>query len=169
MCKYEKICSIAYYQAQFSPCKNKHGCVITKGSKVYAVGYNNPRSTFLNKKDCSQHAEMAAVTSLINKYIRRNPRKYKAKNNKYDLSSFTIWCIRIPNDKSRLDNYELYDSGPCSICVKRLNEFGFKDIIYSNNEGVMVKDNIKTYNKVHITSASYNRQLNKKKKTHIVI
>ena len=54
------------------------GAMIVKGSKIYARGYNNnTRTTFLNMKDCSQHAEMAAATQFINSVVKKNPKKYR--------------------------------------------------------------------------------------------
>lgn len=77
MSKIEKFRSLAREQALLSPSKFKHGAIITRGNKVYAVGFNNPRTTFLKKKDCCQHAEMAAATSFINSIVRRHPDRYR--------------------------------------------------------------------------------------------
>ena len=52
------------------------GAMIVKGNKIYARGCNNKRTSFLNMKDCSQHAEMAAAANFINNVVRRNPKKY---------------------------------------------------------------------------------------------
>ena len=54
----------------------RHGSLITRGSHIYATGFNNPRSSFLGKTDYCQHAEMAAATTFINSYVRRKGSKY---------------------------------------------------------------------------------------------
>ena len=61
-----------------SDCRQMVGAMIVKGNKIHATGYNNcERTTFLDIKDHSQHAEMAAATKFINSVVRRNPNKYR--------------------------------------------------------------------------------------------
>ncbi len=76
MSKIQKLRDAAMEQAFRSPSKFKHGALVCKGNKIYATGFNNPRTTFLNKKDCCQHAEMAAVSYFMNNVVRRHPQKY---------------------------------------------------------------------------------------------
>ena len=76
MSRIERFRSAAIEQALLSESKFKHGAIVTKGNKIYASGFNNPRTSFLNKKDCCQHAEMAAATQFINKIVRRHQKRY---------------------------------------------------------------------------------------------
>ena len=76
------MCRISHLQqettvcAHNSKCHVRVGAMIVKGNKIYARGCNNKRTRFLNMRDCSQHAEMAAATHFINTVVRRNPKKY---------------------------------------------------------------------------------------------
>lgn len=88
MSKIQKMANLAREQALLSDAKNKHGSIITKGNRVYSYGYNNPRSAFLNKLDCCQHAEMAAATNFINSIVRRSPEKHLVQG-KYQRQEIT--------------------------------------------------------------------------------
>ena len=137
----------------------KHGALVTKGNQVYSKGFNNNRNKFLNIYDKCQHAEMSAVTKFINGYVVKNKNKYRHKckknkyRSKYDLKDFTVWCVRIPNDKKRQANMENVSSGPCLLCLQRLKEYGFGKIAYSNKHGDIEICKIRSYKKIHLSSA----------------
>lgn len=52
------------------------------------------------------------------------------------------------------------DSSPCYICAKRLFKLGFGKIVYSNDKGIMVKEKISEYSKVHLCSSQRVRTTN---------
>ena len=45
------------------------------------------------------------------------------------------------------------NSGPCIVCLKRLREFGFGKIAFSNNDGNIEIHKISKYTHSHFTSA----------------
>jgi deoxycytidylate deaminase len=69
--KQSKLLSLAANAAQNSTLKYRHGCIISKGNKVIAEGYNHERSSFNNQSFCSFHAEVdackKAMSSLFGK------------------------------------------------------------------------------------------------------
>ena len=77
MCKIDSLQNKTTVCALDSKCRMMVGAMIVKGSKVYATGYNNKRTSFMGMRDCSQHAEMAAVSKFMNTVVRRNPKKYR--------------------------------------------------------------------------------------------
>ena len=167
--RYDKFKMMASEEAKLSPNKIKHGALIIKGNKIVAKGFNNPRSSFLKKKDYCQHAEMAAVTSFINTVVRKNPKKFTPfsySNRKshplYNLKDYTVLVVRIPNDKCKLDQYVTVDSSPCLVCAKRMCKLGFGKLVYSNNNNELVVVKSDHYDKVHLCSAQRTRRTSKK-------
>tara|TARA_B110000208_G_scaffold136643_1_gene165123 strand:- start:2587 stop:2847 length:261 start_codon:yes stop_codon:yes gene_type:complete len=66
------------HNASKSTAHYKHGAIITKNGKIYASGFNNPRTSIIgNELDCCEHAEMAAARQFINIHVRSNPNKYR--------------------------------------------------------------------------------------------
>ena len=175
-CRYDKFKVIASNEAKLSPNKIKHGALIIKGNKIVAKGFNNPRSTFLKKKDYCQHAEMAAATSFINSVVRKNPTKFTPvhySNRKTDplfnLKDYAVLVVRIPNDEEKREKFITVDSSPCLICAKRMFKLGFGKLIYSNNDNSLEVVKLQYYNKVHICSAQRTRKTDKNKYGHIII
>lgn len=70
----------------------------------------------------------------------------------YNLKDFTVWCVRVPGDKLRQERMENTNSGPCIVCLKRLREFGFGKIAFSNQNGEIEIHKIKEYSYTHFTS-----------------
>ena len=89
---------------------------------------------------------------------------------KYNLKDFTVWCVRVPSDPSR-EHLNVH-SGPCIVCLKRLREFGFGKIAFSNDKSEIEVHKLNTYNHAHFTSAQRmqligNREILNKKKQSI--
>jgi len=76
MCKIKNLQRLTTNCALDSDCQMMVGAMIVRGSRVYSTGFNNKRTTFLNMRDCSQHAEMAAASHFINTVVKKNPKKY---------------------------------------------------------------------------------------------
>ena len=62
---HSRILNLAGDAASHSQLKNRHGCVITKGKKKIAVGYNHDRSVDKGKLCCSFHAEKDACHRML--------------------------------------------------------------------------------------------------------
>jgi len=110
---------IAIKEAEKSNFKHRHGCVIFKGSKIIATGYNEIR------------------------HCQRLDRKYKRWVNSLHAEQKTIifsdvsvkrcslLVIRI-NNKGKLCN-----SKPCRLCMGLINDVGISKVYYSDSDGVV--------------------------------
>ena len=58
----------------------------------------------------------------------------------YDLKKYIIWCVRNIGDRELMDKGIKMNSSsaPCYICVKRLLNFGFQKMGYTDNNGNMI-------------------------------
>lgn len=101
--------------AQKSDMLHKHGCVIVKNGTIISSGFN---SSFSNnkKKKCqyisSLHAEMSAISNC----------------NKQLICDSDLYIIRFGASSA------LRYSKPCSICAKKIEKAGIKNVFYSINE-----------------------------------
>ena len=150
-----KITNLAFEQAELSQCKNKHGAIITKGSKIICKGFNNPRTKFLNMINCCSHAEMDVMRKFINSYYIPKYGKINVlnRNNKTNLGSYILWVIRISNPRSNNLESTLTMSQPCKECTKLLKNIGFKKIGYSDSNGDIVIKKISELDTDHISDA----------------
>jgi deoxycytidylate deaminase len=148
-----KMANIAYDQAILSPCRYKHGAVISKGSKVISLGFNNPRSKYLNYNDGCSHAEMDVATRFINGFYRKKKSYCNCKKNSDKLNNYIIWVVRISNPNSEHLESEITGSKPCSECVKKLLYLGFQKIGYSDNHGNIIVENLNNIKTDHQSNA----------------
>jgi deoxycytidylate deaminase len=137
MCRTLKFSNSAYNISEFSQQKFKHGCVITKNSKVVTYGFNQGSRTKMNNKirTCI-HAEIDAAHKLIKILKKKHGRNYSRQ-----LKKHTIWVVRCPNYKH--EEIEFVESKPCYYCTKDLIEMGFEKIAYSNSKNEIVQDKLK--------------------------
>ena len=143
MCRKEKFADLAYQQALESNMKFKHGAIITKGSKIVAKGNNiGTRTKILGQIQGCVHAEMSVANKLMNCIIRK-------KDNK-NLSKYTIWVVRINNDKKTSQKY--VNSKPCLFCSRKLMKLGFTKIGYSDDNGKIVVDFLRNIDNQIISS-----------------
>ena len=156
------IINLCYKEAIKSKCLYKLGCVITKGNKILCSSFNdNMRTSYNGNITCCRHAEMGAVDQLFNRFIRRNLNKFKLKRYKnskqhrrfYNLSKYTLHVFRIPNDLLLRKKKVIKKSKPCKRCSDKLRDMGFRKICYSNDEGDIIKDDLRKY-KTEYLSAS---------------
>ena len=150
--KQHKISHIAYTEALKSKCKMKHGAVITKGSKIICKGYNSSRSKYLNHNKGCMHAEVA-VAKEFEKMIKKKHswRCIKTKNNKYNLSGYTLWVVRASMRTEDLNNLKCTESRPCQNCTCYLKKLGFKKIAYSDSNGNINIVNLNSYHNDHLS------------------
>jgi hypothetical protein len=82
----------------------------------------------------------------------------------YNLSKFTVWCVRVSHSELTADNKHIknLESGPCIICKQRLSHLGFGKIAFSNIKGEIEIHKLKDYNKVHIIN-NHRRFIKQKK------
>ena len=78
MTRISRMRQVLINNANKSTARYKHGAIITKNGKIYANGFNNPRTSIIgNELDCCEHAEMAAAREFINIHVKSNPNKYR--------------------------------------------------------------------------------------------
>ena len=142
MCITTRIQNEAFNIAHKSTQRYKHGAVISKGSKVISLGFNNPRSKYLNYNDGCSHAEMDVARRFINGFYRKKKSYCNCKKNSDKLNSYIIWVVRISNPNSEHLESEITGSKPCSECVKKLLYLGFQKIGYSDNQGNIIVENL---------------------------
>jgi deoxycytidylate deaminase len=104
--------------AMKSSMRHKHGCIARYGKSVVASGYNHETNAGL-KEVWSLHAEAEVLKELQRVY----------KDDRRKIQKCKVYVVRISNEK---DIYKM--SKPCSICKRRLEEFGIKEIYYSDIE-----------------------------------
>jgi tRNA(Arg) A34 adenosine deaminase TadA len=148
----ERFLQNAILQAEKSAMNMRHGALITNGSKVICAKHNTGNRTKFLKQciDINLHAEMAVVNEFINGFIRKKKKNIyisRKLNINYDLSKYTIWCVRLDN------NNRLTRSGPCVTCLKRLQKLGFGKIAYSTESGKINIVKIHDYKVIHYTQA----------------
>ena len=126
-------------------------CLVT-GGKTRSIGWNHNRSTNSNKPLFSIHAEQHSILKELNK------------SKEYSLKKIIKDSGKIPkNTKIKKDvkkifrntgaivirlnkNGELVNSKPCIKCLSYYKFCGIKYVIYSNNQGDMIKEKISEMN-----------------------
>lgn len=108
---------VAIEEAKRSNFKHKHGCVIFKGSKIIASGYNEIRyCNELNKKYRkwinSLHAEQKTILF-----------------SQAPVKRCSLLVVRINN------NYDLMESKPCNMCQSLIQDVGITKVYFSNRKG----------------------------------
>jgi deoxycytidylate deaminase len=102
-----------------------HITAITKGGKIICHAEGNLSGVIKHSpRGYSCHSEINAVKKLLNQKDVKN------------MSKYTLWNIRW--DK----NGNIKDSKPCTQCQKTLINLGFKNIIFSNQDGTFTKSKI---------------------------
>ena len=151
-------------------CENKHRlcAIITKGkNKVLFIGHNDSnRTKCRNNLSFSTHAEMSVVNQFMN-HVRKNEHKFinksKSKNRlnrrgqrTYNFSKYTMWVYRIRhNQKSSRQNDFVFDMcKPCMHCCASLKELGFRKVIYTNEDGMETKMDMRYETNNFITSGN---------------
>lgn len=102
-----------------------HIAFILKQKKLVALGINNYFKThpriFQTRLQTSEYKRLHAEISAVIKYGRD------------DCSDCNFLVLRIDN------NMKLNNSKPCVICMKILEQVGFRNLYYSNALGEIVK------------------------------
>lgn len=149
-------------------CEHKHRlcAIITKGkNKVLFIGNNESnRTKCRDKMSFSMHAEMSVVNQFMN-HVRKNEHKFinktKSKhrlnrrdNRSYNFNKYTLWVYRIRHEQnSSTQNGFVFDMcKPCMNCCKSLKELGFRNVIYTNEDGLETKMDMRYETNDFITS-----------------
>ena len=143
-----KMACVAFEQAKLSPCRYKHGSVISKGSKVISKGFNNHRTKYSNSIYSCTHAEIDVANKFIKTYMRK-----KNSYNKKNLNNFILWVVRLSNPNSKELESKITGSKPCKECIEKLKKLGFCKIGYSDNKGNIIVENIKNIESDHLSEA----------------
>lgn len=113
--------------AKTSTNKNhRHGCIITCGGKILVRGTNS--------SDGFCHAETAALMKLCEK-IPKNKR---------------INCKLLVVKVNKHNN--LTNSEPCQMCTKLIQASGIQSVIYSNENGILIRKKSNDLNGTYITN-----------------
>ena len=152
-------------------CENKHRlcAIITKGkNKVLFIGNNDSNRTKCGQTlSFSTHAEMSVVNQFMN-HVRKNEHKFinksKSKNKlnrrgqrSYNFSKYTLWVYRIRHTQSSSKTHHSRDfvfdmCKPCMNCCKSLKQLGFRNVIYTNEDGIETKMDMRYETNDFITS-----------------
>tara|TARA_B110000285_G_C14901827_1_gene503656 strand:+ start:87 stop:560 length:474 start_codon:yes stop_codon:yes gene_type:complete len=136
MCRISKFKSLAYNFSTNSKQKYKHGCIITKNSKLITYGVNQGmRTKCLNNIRSCVHAEIDAAYKLIKMLKRKHGKNYKTY-----ISKYMILVVRSPNYHH--EELIVIESKPCYYCTKDLLNLGFNKIGYSTNNNEIVYDKL---------------------------
>lgn len=131
----ERFADIALREARKSPVQFRHGCVAVISGKIVARGYNNYQTYSkdgLIGTSCSCHAEI----SVLRKCLRRNI-----------TGKMNLYIVRLSNS-----NDDMLSSSPCKECFTKMANFNIKSIIYSENNNILVKKNMRDFKPHHQTS-----------------
>jgi len=108
-------------EADKSRLRYRHGCIATYSGKIIASGFNTSK---YDKNTCTCHAEVNVLNKLYNTYTR------KGQQDKI-LKIFRKTTLYI----SRLTQGGVSDdSAPCIDCLKVINQYNIKRIIFCMND-----------------------------------
>uniref|UniRef100_A0A6C0EJN8 CMP/dCMP-type deaminase domain-containing protein n=1 Tax=viral metagenome TaxID=1070528 RepID=A0A6C0EJN8_9ZZZZ len=131
----ERFADIALREARKSPVQFRHGCVAVIGGKIVERGYNNYQTYSkdgLIGTSCSCHAEI----SVLRKCLRRNI-----------TGKMNLYIVRLSNS-----NDDMLSSSPCKECYNIMGNFNIRNIIYSENNNILIKTKYNDFKPYHQTS-----------------
>jgi deoxycytidylate deaminase len=129
MSRDERFLSRALGIALTSQCRWKHGCIITRGSKILTWStniYRNPSD--VDYKGATWHAEVAALREL--------DRLTGATYGEGMYKGLTIYIARV----NRQGTARI--SRPCANCSTQLTDRGIYDRVFTNELGLMSHETI---------------------------
>ena len=147
--------------------QSKHAAALYSGGKRVAIGINHAKSCKKNKPMLSCHAEMHALqnyllmnnayylSSLINDSVksmnqRKNFRPIDISRYKFLKKKLSMYVVRVTKDGS------LANSKPCSACRYYLKLFNVKDIIYTDDNGNLIKEKVDDLEDSFVSIAHFN-------------
>lgn len=154
--KQEQLYSSSLCTAEKSNMCFKHGCVATYGGHVIATGCNTRKSyssqdQFIRGTQCSCHAEMNVLRQI---YHKNNRKKHKLNR---IMKRLTLYISRTSNSG------ESTNSAPCSNCLKVIQSFGVRKIVFCLDHDYFEYDPMK-YETNHET---WGEQIVQKKLNHV--
>lgn len=157
MSRNTKIINLAIEQAKLSPMSKKHGAILSKGSKILARGYNNPRSHFMNINGACLHAEIATLLEYCNNILHINiDLRRKSIKKIPKINKCILWVVRICTKE-----YNLTESKPCSECLTHLKKLGVNKIGYTTKNGDIIIKNINNIIPDHLSYIQSLTKINK--------
>jgi deoxycytidylate deaminase len=125
----EKYISVTDSLAQLSSYRYKIGALLLKRNNIIGTGYNQKTSNIPHvlynthpnsSRDNSIHAEVAAILS--------------ATKNGHAINGSTMVVSGFTNGKNRP-----ISCCPCNSCIKILQKYGIRKLVYTTNDGVEIK------------------------------
>lgn len=122
----------------------KHGAILVHNRKVIGSAYNTRRVQYrdgiIGKGICSSHAEVSAIRNAIKMIGANKLRSYTT----------TMYIARqTPTGKYA-------ESAPCKKCAQALLDFGIRYIVYTNQDGGIIKSLVRNYSAAKGTRTNYN-------------
>ena len=114
-------------EADKSRLRYRHGCIATYSGKIIASGFNTCK---YDKNTCTCHAEVNVLNKLYNTYTRKNQKEKILKI----FRKTTLYISRLTQGGSS------DDSAPCVDCLKVINNYNIKRIIFCMNDSYHILD-----------------------------
>jgi hypothetical protein len=141
--------------AQNSRLTHRHAAGVIAKHRLASIGVNHDRYTVSATEIVSVHAEAAAVLGYLNfQHLYLSRRGILGKNVNQGLGGLTIVVIRLAGSG------KLANSKPCNACIDFMKVLGIKTVIYSNDEGQLIKEKLTDIESTHETLG--NRQFKQK-------
>lgn len=132
--------------AQYSKLHQQHASAICAGKKVYCININSSRTKYGKEIRCCSHSEIACIKMLS--YTIFKGCSIDKINRK--IKKLTLYIARRRPSHSLLGLSG--SSGPCSNCLKKINELGIKKIVYCDRIGNIISCKTKDYKSYGLTS-----------------
>lgn len=133
--KFDKHINLLQKIAQHSSLMHKHSACIFKRNKIYTFGYNKcVREEFIQNQNVkfTIHAEIDAICKI----------------NIRECKGMDILIIRLGNPNTN----KLRNSRPCNSCIQKLLQRGIRRVYYSDKNGDIVYEDLKSMKLLHVSS-----------------
>ena len=126
--EYNKIIFELISRTKLSPVKeNKHAAAVFKNNKIIYFGYNGRNS--------NEHAEISAIYNALNHFIKLDKNKISSRKHLTNLNMNKISFRKLNLIVIRYKSSGLKMSKPCKKCQEVIDNFDFKNIYYSDQDG----------------------------------
>jgi len=132
-----KYAAIATTEAYKSDLAYRHGCIAVVSGKIVARGYNHYRTISqdgLIGRVGSCHAEIDVLRKCLKKNIKKK---------------ISLYVVRLS-----VRGTEIMQSDPCIDCYAKMQQFGIKNITYSDRNGNLHKTPLSSFTATHKCSGS---------------
>ena len=123
--------------AEKSYVNSQHAAALIYNDNILAMNVNKFIKTILIKNGESIEKYYKTIHAEINLNYPRN-----------EVRGKDIVVIRINK------NLALKNSRPCSMCIEKMKKLGIRKVYYSNNDGEMICEDVKTMTSEHISAGN---------------